>query len=414
MPERLRPESIEELIGQKKVLEQVQRYIRSGFLPNLIFYGPPGTGKTTLAKILSQHFEAEFISINAVESGAKDLKSIGDEARLRRLQYQKRSLLFVDEIHRFNKAQQDVLLPFIEKGEMTLIGATTENPSYELNRALLSRCRVLSFSRLKGEDFKSLLGRALQKYQLPADFMNSEVLGALSDWSDGDARRFLTALEEILSDAQSAQSQGAVIELDAQRVQDILGQIWIGYDKRGDQHYDLASAFIKSMRGSDPDAALYYLARMIQGGEDINFIARRMVIFASEDIGNADPRALQVAVACAQAVDMVGLPEGGINLAHGVCYLASAPKSNRAYKALRAAESFVQKQGTCAVPNYLKSQPVPIGEAYKYPHDFPRSYVSQNYWPPELVPQKFYEPSERGFEKQITDFLNWLRGDSKS
>jgi len=414
LAERLRPLRRQELIGQERVLKQMERYVQSGFLPSLIFWGPPGTGKTTLAQALAHEFEAEFISVNAVETGAKALKEIGEAARLRRQQYQRKTILFVDEIHRLNKAQQDVLLPFVETGHLVLIGATTENPSYEINRALLSRCRLVVFERHDASSLKKIFERAQTEGLVPEhEKLQPELQEHLFSWADGDARRLLVGIEEISSHFK--QSKEA---LTLESLQFLLGGTVLGYDRQSEQHYDVISAFIKSVRGSDADAALYYLARMLKGGEDPVFISRRLVILASEDVGNADPRALQVAVAGAQAVELIGLPEGAINLAQVVTYLASAPKSNRSYLALKKAQQFVDSTGTQPVPLSLRSSKTPemkalgYGKDYLYPHDHPRHWVAQNYWPKDLKAESFYQPSQQGFEKQIIEYKNWLKGHS--
>lgn len=413
LAEKLRPKTRGSLLGQSKVLAQIDRYVKSGYLPSLIFWGPPGTGKTTLAQALALEFKAEFVAINAVESGAKALKEIGEGARMRRLQYQTQTILFVDEIHRFNKAQQDVLLPFVEKGDLILIGATTENPSYELNRALLSRCRLVVFERHSEKSLSELLENAFTGQNLKAtEVLSSEALNSLISWADGDGRRLLLGLEEVFSWVRSGESTPLSIEM----IQDLLGKTPIGYDKQSDQHYDVISSFIKSIRGSDADAALYYLARMLKGGEDPVFIARRLVILASEDVGNADPRALQVAVAGTQAVELIGLPEGAINLAQVVTYLASAPKSNRSYMGLKKAQEYVERTGTPALPLKLRSaktaamKDLGYGKDYQYPHDFPKHWVNQSYWPEGLEKETFYEPGDTGFEKQIKEYLKWLKG----
>ncbi len=420
LAERLRPQTRHQLLGQPKVLDQIERYVRSGYLPSLILWGPPGTGKTTLAQALAKEFKAEFISINAVESGAKALKEIGEAARMRRLQFQTQTILFVDEIHRFNKAQQDVLLPFVEKGDLILIGATTENPSYELNRALLSRCRLIVFDRHNESSLKELLVRAFEAQKEsglqgdPSQVLSPQAQQILIEKADGDARRLLLALEEIFAHVKSTQAFEK--PMTESELTEVLGQTPIGYDRQSDQHYDVVSAFIKSIRGSDVDAALYYLARMLKGGEDPVFIARRLVILASEDVGNADPRALQMAISGAQAVEMVGLPEGEINLAQVVTYMASAPKSNRSYLALRAAQEFVEKTGTPPVPLHLRSskttamKEIGYGKGYKYPHDYPKHWTAQEYWPDNVPREAFYEPDEIGFEKQIVDYRKWLKG----
>lgn len=419
LAEKLRPKKHEALLGQPQVLAQIERYVKSGYLPSLIFWGPPGTGKTTLAQALAREFKAEFVAINAVESGAKALKEIGEAARFRRLQYQTQTILFVDEIHRFNKAQQDVLLPFVEKGEIILIGATTENPSYELNRALLSRCRLIVFERHTEKSLTELLEKAFESQSLKiSDVLNDDGKAALIAWADGDGRRLLLGTEEIFSWVRSAtdEAKSAKEPLYRETIEELLGKTPIGYDKQSDQHYDVISCFIKSIRGSDSDAALYYLARMLKGGEDPVFIARRLVILASEDIGNADPRALQVAVNGAQAVELIGLPEGAINLAQVVTYLASAPKSNRSYLGLKKAQAYVDQTGTPPLPLKLRSAKTPemkdlgYGKGYQYPHDFPKHWVNQSYWPEGLEKETFYEPGDVGFEKQIKEYIKWLKG----
>jgi putative ATPase len=416
LAEKLRPETLAQILGQPQVLSQVERYVASGFLPNLIFWGPPGTGKTSLAFALAKQFNAHFVSINAVESGAKALKEIGEAAKNSRRELRQQTVLFVDEIHRFNKAQQDVLLPFIEKGDVVLIGATTENPSYELNRALLSRCRLLVFKRHSQQSLKEMIQKAFQAEDpslKSEEIFTTEGINYLISWSDGDARRILLALEEIFSNLKAKLNKNSLIGIDD--LKDILGRTPLGYDKQSDQHYDVISAFIKAVRGSDADAALYYLARMIKGGEDPVFIARRLIVLASEDIGNADPRALQVAVSGAQAVEIIGLPEGAITLAQVVTYLSSAPKSNRSYLGLKRAQEYVEKTGTPDIALALRSsktaemKKIGYGVGYQYPHDFPKHWVEQSYWPQDLKPEKFYEPDEIGFEKQILEYLRWLK-----
>lgn len=411
LAERLRPSEFADVFGQTQVVKQLQGYLASNFLPSLILWGPPGTGKTSLSNLIAKKFNAEFVNINAVESGAKTLREIGEQGRMRRRIEDRRTVLFVDEIHRFNKSQQDILLPFVESGDLILIGATTENPSYELNRALLSRCRLLILKSLTGSELRQLLERALEKINQESTPQNgqqplawsisADVKDFLVQWCDGDARRLILSLEELYV-AQKTQADSLTLD----QVKEIVGKVALAYDKNSDQHYQLVSAFIKSMRGSDVNASLYYLARMLEGGEDINFICRRMIIFASEDIGNADPRALQIAVSTAQAAEMIGLPESDIILSQAVCYLASAPKSHRSYKAIKSAKQFVQRTGSKSVPTVLRS---PRQPSYKYPHDYPKSFVEQNHWPEELQAESFYEPSDVGFEKQIKEYQKWQR-----
>lgn len=417
LSEILRPKNLDDIIGQDKTLgtqSKLGQMLRKGYLPSLIIWGPPGTGKTTFALALSQHFNAHFVNINAVDSGAKTLREIGEQGKDRRLQYQQKTVLFVDEIHRFNKAQQDVLLPFVEKGDLVLIGATTENPSYELNRALLSRCRVVIFERLSEEDLSKIVIRAEAHYQKPLErILTKEAINNLLEYSDGDARRLINSLE-ILYNFTKDNEDGAL--LDVNEMRELLQQNPLGYDKNSEMHYDLISAFIKSVRGSDPDAAVYYLARMLDGGEDPIFIARRLIILASEDIGNADPRAISVAISGLQAVEAIGLPEGAITLSQVTTYLASCPKSNASYMALNKARELVEKTRTLPVPLHLRSAKTALakdlgyGRDYKYPHNFPTGWTEQNYLPEELEKTSLYEPTTRGFEKNIREYLAWMKG----
>lgn len=417
LSEVLRPKNLDEIIGQEKTLgknSKLGQMLRKGYLPSLIIWGPPGTGKTTFALALSQHFKAHFVNLNAVDSGAKVLRENGEQGRDRRLQFQQKTVLFVDEIHRFNKAQQDVLLPFVEKGDLVLIGATTENPSYELNRALLSRCRVVVFERLSAEDLSKIIIRAEAHYGKElAQILSKEAIDNLLEYSDGDARRLINSLEILYSFTQDQAAEEPV--LDVNNMRELLQQNPIGYDKNSEMHYDTISAFIKSVRGSDPDAAVYYLARMLDGGEDPVFIARRLIILASEDIGNADPRALSVAVAGLQAVEAIGLPEGGITLAQVTTYLASCPKSNASYMALNKAKELVEKTRTLPVPLHLRSAKTSLakdlgyGRDYKYPHSYPTGWVEQNYLPEEVGSSQLYEPTSRGFEKNIREYLAWMK-----
>jgi putative ATPase len=415
LPERLRPELPTEVLGQKQAEKIWQQILKSQLLPSLVLWGPPGTGKTSFANALIANLGMRSENVNAIEVGAKNLREIGHAARDFRLQYQKQTVVFVDEIHRLNKSQQDVLLPFIEKGEFILIGATTENPSYDLNRALLSRCRLVVFDRLNEADLKKILTKAFESLGCELlNFLTSEAVQSLIRYSDGDARKLLMAIESLYGQLLGDPS----LPLDIIHLEQHLGSIALGYDRQSDQHYDTVSAFIKSIRGSDPDAALYYLARMIKSGEDPVFIARRLVVAASEDIGNADPRALSIAISAAQAVELVGLPEAGINLSQAVIYLACAPKSNRSYLAWNAACNLVEETGTLPIPLSLRSaktapmKQLGYGEDYKYPHDYSKNYVKQAYMPAELVDStraELYQPSDRGFEKQISEYLRWLK-----
>jgi putative ATPase len=417
LAERLRPQKLSDLVGQKNLFGQqsvLKSLIAHGQLPNLILWGPPGTGKTSFALALSKEIEAEFIAINAIESGAKELRQIGEDGRNRRRLYQRKTVLFVDEIHRFNKGQQDVLLPFIEHGDLILVGATTENPSYELNKALLSRCRVLVFNRLSLEDLENLLHKAGDSLGVKVEnVLTPEFKNVLLENSDGDARRLLNTFEIL---ANYHKNIGR--PLNEEEFQQALS-LALPYDKNSEFHYDLISAFIKSVRGSDPDAAVYYMARMLEGGEDPVFIARRLIILASEDIGNADPRALTVAVSGLQAVEAIGLPEGAITLAQVTTYLASCPKSNRSYMSLNKAREEIEKSRSLPVPLHLRSSKTKLskdlgyGQGYLYPHDHPKAWVPQSYLPKEIAGATFYEPSQRGFEKNITEYMEWLKSQKK-
>lgn len=422
LAERLRPTTLSEFVGQSNLSSSSSSVLksirRSGRLPNLILWGPPGTGKTTFALLLAQQVEARFIQVNAVDTGAKKLKEIGQRAIEDKKILSQHTVLFVDEIHRLNKAQQDVLLPFAEKGDFSLIGATTENPGYELNSALLSRSRVLSFERHQKEDLEKILKRAenLLNFDV-SQHVDPSGIDYLIDSADGDARQLLNMLEQILDISHEVNSSE---KLSRQDLKSLLQTAPLYYDKTADEHYDTISAFIKSIRGSSPDAALYYLARMIAGGEDPKFIARRLVILASEDIGNADPRALSIATAGVQAVEFVGLPEGAINLAQVTTYLASCPKSNRSYEGLKKAQGLVKEKGRLPIPKALRSAQTKFaksqgyGEGYEYSHEGPTGYIDQQFLPDEIKDVQLYNPSERGFEKNISEYLNWMKGKTRS
>ena len=445
LAELMRPQNLSQMLGQPKILGQNapwRQLLRVGQIPSLILWGPPGTGKTTFALLLAQQVAAEFITVNAVETGAKALRELGDAGRRRRLEYRRQTLLFVDEIHRLNKGQQDVLLPFVEKGDLILVGATTENPSYEINSALLSRCRILVFESLSRLDLETMASRALALSDLnTSDLLTDDAIDALVEFADGDGRRLLNSLEVLINlfktrGALNENGESVVGATDVEITSDISGDAktntfaWplsatalgivldrpaIRYDRAGDEHYDTISAFIKSVRGSDPDAAIYYLARMIKGGEDPVFIARRLVILASEDIGNADPRGLTLAVSGLQAVELVGWPEAAISLAQVTTYLASAPKSNRAYEALGKAQALVESTGTVPIPLALRSaktssmKKIGYGEGYRYSHDSKKGYVKQRFLPDELGEVSLYEPTDHGFEKNIRQYLEWIK-----
>ena len=417
---RLRPTKLEEVVGQQHIIGKdklLYRAIKADKLQSVIFYGPPGTGKTTLAKVIAQTTSAEFMQINATSAGKKDMEAVIEKAKQLQGMYGKRTILFIDEIHRFNKGQQDYLLPFVEDGTVTLIGATTENPYFEVNGALISRSIIFELKPLDKEDIKTLLHRALEDmekgmgaYRAVAD---EDALEFLADVSNGDARSALNAIElGILTTERSADG---LIHITLDVASECIQKRVIKYDKNGDSHYDNISAFIKSMRGSDPDAAVYYLAKMLYAGEDVTFIARRIMICASEDVGNADPNALTVAVSAAQAVERLGMPEARIVLAQAVTYVASAPKSNAAYLAVDKALSVVRESRTAPVPTYLcdahykGAAKLGHGIGYKYAHDYPEHYVEQQYLPDEYKDMKFYEPTENGYEQTIREYFKKIK-----
>lgn len=416
---RMRPTTLDEVVGQQHIIGKdklLYRAIKADKLGSLIFYGPPGTGKTTLAKVIANTTSAEFKQINATIAGKKDMEEVVKGAKELLGMYQKKTILFVDEIHRFNKGQQDYLLPYVEDGTITLIGATTENPYFEVNGALLSRSSVFELKSLSKEDVKTLLKRAVYDDKKGMGSFKAEIdedaLEFLADVSGGDARNALNAVELGILTTQRSEDGKIHITLDV--ASECIQKRVVRYDKTGDNHYDTISAFIKSMRGSDPDAAVYYLAKMLYAGEDVKFIARRIMICASEDVGNADPMALTVAVSAAQAVERIGMPESQIILAQAVTYVASAPKSNSATNAIFAAMESVKHEKT-TVPSHLQdahykgSQKLGHGIGYKYAHDYPNHYVDQQYLPDEMKDARFYEPGVLGYEKTIKEHLEKLR-----
>lgn len=419
---RMRPTTLEEFVGQKQIVGKdklLYRAIKGDRLGSLLFYGPPGTGKTTLAKIIANTTKSEFVQINATTAGIKDMKETVAKAQDMKGMYGKKTILFIDEIHRFNKTQQDTLLPYVEDGTLILIGATTENPYFEVNRALVSRSVVFALQPLDKMDIVDLLNRALQddqkglgKYHAT---ITEDALLFLADTANGDARTALNALELAVLTTEA--DKNGKIEITLHVAEDCIQKRALQYDKNGDNHYDTISAFIKSMRGSDPDAALYYLAKMIYAGEDPKFIARRVIICAAEDVGNADPHALQVAVAAAEAVNFIGMPEGRIPLAQAVTYVASAPKSNAAYMGIDKALQDVKNIQIKGVPPHLRdghySGSHELGNAvgYLYAHDYPNHYVKQQYLPDELVGTVYYAMSDNGVEQRMQAYLKRLKGD---
>ena len=416
LADRMRPKNIHEVVGQRHLLgpeKFVTRLIGKKELLSLILWGPPGTGKTTLANIIAEASGVNFVSFSAVLSGVKDIRAVIDEAKDELRLRKRRTILFVDEIHRFNKAQQDAFLHYVEDGTITLIGATTENPSFEVNAPLLSRCKVLVLEQLTDEDLKSIIKKAVEDKERGLGnlnvLLNEDALNFLADYLQGDARAALNGLEASVMITQPDKDGIRRITLVA--MQEAVQKMALLYDKSGEEHYNVISAFIKSMRGSDPDAALYWLARMLEAGEDPLFIARRMVIFASEDVGNADPHAISVAVAVKDAVDFVGMPEGWIPLAQGVTYLATAPKSNASYLAYLEALEDVKKKGALSVPLHIRNAPTGLmkklgyGKGYKYPHNYEGAEVEQDYLPDVLKGKTYYHPTDRGYDKEIRERL---------
>ena len=409
---RMRPRTLEEFVGQEHLTGPgrfLRRAIEADQVPSLILWGPPGTGKTTLAHVIAGATGSAFVTLSAVMSGVKDIREAIAAAQERWKEQRQKSILFIDEIHRFNKAQQDALLPHVERGTITLIGATTENPSFEVISALLSRTRVLTLRGLEEEELVELLQRALTDPRGLGGKASADLdtLKFIAQAASGDARRALTALEV------AAQQSGG--NIDRRAAEEALQQKTLLYDRAGEEHYNVVSAFIKSMRGSDPDAALYWMTRMLEAGEDPLFILRRMVIFASEDVGNADPQGLVVAVAALQAFELVGLPEGTLPMTQAVTYLAMAPKANTVLTSYANARAAVMDKGPLPVPLHLRNAPTPLmkslgyGGGYKYPHNFEGHYVPETYLPDALRGQRFYHPSQSGFEKELTKRLETVR-----
>ncbi len=419
---RLRPSSLDEVVGQEHIIapdKLLYRAIKADKLSSIIFYGPPGTGKTTLAKVIANTTKGEFKQINATIAGKKDMEAVVETAKQTLKMYSKKTILFIDEIHRFNKGQQDYLLPFVEDGTIILIGATTENPYFEVNAALLSRSAIFELKPLTRDNIRTLIQRAItdEKKGLGAfhAVISDEALEFLSDLANGDARAALNAIE--LAVLTTEPGDDGVIHIDIDVASECIQKRVIKYDKSADNHYDVISAFIKSMRGSDPDAAVYYLARMLYAGEDVKFIARRIMICASEDVGMADPQALVVATSAAQAVERVGMPEGRIILAEAATYVATAPKSNASYLAIDAALETVKNTVTGEVPRHLQnvhadSKGMERDQGYLYAHDFPNHYVRQQYLPDNLVGTVFYEPGELGYERRVREYLDMIHKDS--
>ncbi|MDF2512883.1 MAG: yrvN [Herbinix sp.] len=419
---RLRPETLEEVVGQRHIIGQdklLYRAIKADKLSSIIFYGPPGTGKTTIAKVIANTTSSIFTQINATAAGKKDMEAVVEEAKNNIGRYGKRTILFVDEIHRFNKGQQDYLLPFVEDGTIILIGATTENPYFEVNSALISRSIIFELKPLDKEDIKILLIRAVSDRDKGLGVYNAvideDALEFLADIANGDARSALNAIEIGVLTTERAEDGKIHITLSV--ASQCIQKRVLKYDKNGDNHYDTISAFIKSMRGSDPDGAMYYLARMLYAGEEVAFIARRIMICAAEDVSNADPNALVVATSAALAVERLGMPEARIVLAQAAAYVACAPKSNSAICAIDEAMSVVQNEKTATIPAYLMDShykgaaKLGHGLGYKYAHNYENHYVEQQYLPDEIKDRKFYVPTDNGYEKQIQEYFKKIKGE---
>ena len=415
LADRMRPTTIEEVVGQKHIIGKdklLYRAIKADKLSSVIFYGPPGTGKTTLAKVVANTTSSYFVQINATSSGKKEMEEVVSRAKDNLGMYGKKTILFIDEIHRFNKGQQDYLLPFVEDGTVILIGATTENPFFEVNGAMISRSQIFELKPLSIDDIKDLITRALTDEEKGLGIYKADIdedaLEALADICGGDARHALNAIELAVLTTDAGDDGKVHITMSV--IEDCVQRKVVRFDKNGDSHYDTISAFIKSMRGSDPDAALYYLARMIYAGEDPKFIARRIMICASEDVGNADPQALQVAVAASLTVERVGLPEGQYALAQAASYVATAPKSNACCGYFEALDE-VRRSGSLPIPPHLQdahykgAEKLGRGTGYKYAHDYPNNYVKQQYLPYELTGREFYHPSGNGYEVKIREHM---------
>ena len=418
---RMRPKTLEEVVGQPHIIGRgklLYRAIMADRIGSIVLYGPPGTGKTTLAKVIANTTKADFHQVNATIAGKKDMEDVVATARQNLGAYHRKTILFIDEIHRFNKAQQDYLLPFVEDGTIILIGATTENPYYEVNGALLSRSRVFELRPLSKDNILTLIRRAFDSEDGVKPYncdITDEAAEFLADAADGDARAALNAIE--LAVITTNPSEDGIIHVTLDVASECIQKKVIRYDKGGDNHYDTIAAFIKSLCGSDPDAALYYLARMLTAGEDIKFIARRMMVAASEEVGNADPMAICVASACADAVEKVGMPEARIILAQAAAYIASAPKSNSAYLGIEKAHDAVLEKGNLPMPPYLQDGSVPgsrelgHGIGYKYAHSYPNHYVDQQYLPDAIKNEHFYEPNDIGYEEHIKEYFRKIGKD---
>lgn len=419
---RMRPSTLDEVVGQEHIVGKdklLYRAIKADKLTSVIFYGPPGTGKTTLAKVIANTTSASFTQINATSAGKKDMEAVVKEAQDTLGMYGRKTILFIDEIHRFNKGQQDYLLPFVEDGTVILIGATTENPYFEVNSALLSRSIIFELKALTTDNIRTLILRAVNDCEKGMGnyraVIDEDAVEFLADMAGGDARNALNAVE--LGVLTTPRGEDGYIHLTLEVASECIQKRAVRYDKDGDNHYDTISAFIKSMRGSDPDAAVYYLAKMLYAGEDVKFIARRIMILASEDIGNADPQAICVAVAAAQAVERVGMPESQIILSQAAAYMACAPKSNSAVNAIAAAMDSVRNIRT-TVPAHLQDahygghEKLGRGIGYKYAHDYPNHYVEQQYLPSEILGTRFYELSDMGYEKELKKHMKKIKGES--